>query len=143
MIRHGTPPFLECSSRGDHRFSAFYAKILGRGGKSIEELYQAAKVFADGRTGLGWRDAKGRQAINQKEVQVFYGQLWDEYIAENPDLLKVLLAATGLQDVFGQTGHACQATELWRIRNATMQPSDRSLCLDSAASVGQLVESAG
>jgi hypothetical protein len=26
--------------------------------------------------------------------------------------------APGLSDMFGQVGHACQAEELWRIRNA-------------------------
>ena len=44
MIKHGNPPYLECSSRGDKRFSAFYARIKG---KTIEEIYQSAKIFAD------------------------------------------------------------------------------------------------
>jgi hypothetical protein len=52
MIQHGTAPFLECSSRGDRRFSAFAARIKSRGNKSIEEIYQAAKRFEDGSTGL-------------------------------------------------------------------------------------------
>jgi hypothetical protein len=117
MIRHGNPPFLECSSRGDRRFSAFHARIRARGARSIEDLYQAAKVFADGRTGLGWRDAKGRKAINQAACTALYSALWDDYIAENPDLLAVIRSASGLSDMFGQVGHCCQATELWRIRN--------------------------
>ena len=114
MIRHGIAPFLECSSRGDKRFSAFYARVNG---KSIEEQYQAAKRFADGSTGLGWREAKGKQAINQSEVATLYSQLWDAYIEQHPELLSVLKSATGLSDMFGQPGHVCQATELWRIRN--------------------------
>lgn len=117
MITHGEAPFLECSSRGDVRFSAFYARVRYRGNQSIEELYQAAKVFAGGRTGLTWRRAKGKRAVNQDEVRALYSALWDEYIAENPDLLDVLRKAPGLSDVFGQAGRACQATELWRIRN--------------------------
>ena len=52
MIKHGTAPFWECSSKGDKRFSAFYARVDGR---SIEEQYQAAKIFEDGSTGLTWR----------------------------------------------------------------------------------------
>lgn len=48
MIRVGNAPYLECSSRGDKRFSAFYARIKSLGYKSIEELYQAKKVFANG-----------------------------------------------------------------------------------------------
>ena len=52
MIRHAAAPFLECSSRGERRLSAFAARIHGRGNRSIENIYQAAKVFADGSTGL-------------------------------------------------------------------------------------------
>lgn len=117
MVRHGVAPFLECSTRGDKRFSAFHARLRGR---SIEEIYQAAKVFEGGSTGLSWREAKGREPINTTEVRFLYSILWDEYIEENPDLLHVLTAASGLSDVFGQPGRVCQATELWRIRCAAL-----------------------
>lgn len=120
MIKHGTAPYLECSSKGDVRFSAFYARIKGRSNKSIEELYQAFKVFEDGKTGLNWREAKGKRAVNSKEAAQFYKQLWGEYIEENPALLKLLINATGLSDRFGQKNHCCQATELWEIRNNKM-----------------------
>jgi len=117
MIKHGVAPFLECSSRGDKRFSAFYARVEWSGiVRSIEDHYQAAKQFADGRTGLSWREAKGKRAINMDEVQVLYSKLWDKYIAEHPELQVVLKSTSGLSDMFGQPGHACQATELWRIR---------------------------
>lgn len=115
MIRHGEPPYLECSSKGDKRFSAFYAKV---GGKSIEEIYQASKIFEDSSTSLSWKEAKGRLPVNLDYCRRRYSQLWDEYIAVNPDLLKVLKEASGLSDIFGQEGHCCQATELWRIRNS-------------------------
>jgi hypothetical protein len=114
MIKHGNPPFLECSSRGDKRFSAFYAKVNG---KTIEEQYQAFKIFEGGLTNLSWREAKGKKAINQEEAFVFYKKLWKQYIQENPELLIVLKNANGLSDMFGQEGHCCQATELWEIRN--------------------------
>ncbi len=114
MIKHGVAPFLECSSRGDKRFSAFYAHVNG---KSIEHQYQAAKQFEDGSTGLHWRAAKGRKAINMDEIATLYSSLWDQYIATHPELLLVLQEATGLSDIFGQPNHQCQATELWRIRN--------------------------
>lgn len=131
MVRHGTAPFLECSSKGDRRFSAFYAKIKARDNRSIEEIYQGAKlfdlpVFDRGemrRSGLSWAAAKGRLAINQDEVTKLYAQLWDEYIAENPDLVPVLTAASGLSDLFGKEGSCCQATELWRIRCAALESS--------------------
>ena len=122
MVRCGYPPYLECSGRGDRRFSAFYARIRGRNNRSIEDIYQAAKVFEDGSTGLGWREAKGRKAVNQTEVTALYSRLWDEYITENPHLIPLLVGAEGLSDMFGQKGHACQAVELWRIRG---------LCIDA------------
>lgn len=119
MIKHGIAPFLECSGRGDKRFSALYARLrvdLFR--RSIEEIYQSRKVFANGETNLSWRAAKGRLPENISEVRLIYSQLWDYYIkVENPELLIILKQASGLSDIFGQVGHACQATELWRIRN--------------------------
>lgn len=115
MIRHGVAPFLECSSKGDRRFSAFFAVVNGT---SIEAQYQAAKVFSDGSTGLSWRAAKGKLAVNQEEVAVLYSKLWDQYIANWPVLLEVLHNVSGVSDIFGQPGRVCQATELWRIRNS-------------------------
>jgi hypothetical protein len=117
MIRHGEAPYLECSSAGDKRFSAYFARIRGRGHKSIEAIYQAAKVFKDGATGLPIDEARGLKPVNAVEVQRLYGQLWDEYISENIHLLIPLLQASGLSDKFGKPGRCCQATELWRIRN--------------------------
>ena len=116
MIRHGEAPFLECSSRGDKRFSAFYALVRGY---SIEHRYQSAKTFDENPQGfMNWKKAKGRKANNQEVCHLLYSDLWDEYIENNPKLLSVLKEATGLSDIFGQPGHCCQATELWRIRNA-------------------------
>jgi hypothetical protein len=117
MIRHGVAPFLECSSKGDKRFSAFFARIKSRGNKSIEDIYQAAKIFENGLTGLHWREAKGKYPINMEDCVILYSKLWKEYINENPDLLNVLKQASGLSDIFGQKGRQCQATELWGIRN--------------------------
>lgn len=114
MIRHGEAPYLECSSRGDRRLSAFYAKVNG---KTIEEQYQGAKVFEDGNTGLHWKKAKGRKPVNQEECHKLYSSLWDQYMNEHPELVQVIRSASGLSDRFGQEGHCCQATELWRIRN--------------------------
>ena len=121
MIKHGTAPYLEASSKGDKRFSAFYARIRQYNGKSIEEIYQASKIFPDGSTGLGWREAKGKKAINQEEVAILYSRLWDIYMTENPELLEVIKQQSGIKDMFGQPGHACQATELWRIRNLNQE----------------------
>jgi len=114
MIRIGEEPYLECSSKGDKRFSAFYAKVHG---KSIEQLYQAAKIFGDGSTGLTWREAKGRKPINIEELAILYKDLWREYLLDNPSFITILKRASGLSDVFGQEKHNCQAITLWELRN--------------------------
>ncbi len=116
MIAIGKFPFLECSSKGDKRFSAFYAKPKSLNNKSIEEAYQAMKIFDGGLTNLSWREAKGKKAINQSECEEAYIKWWKEYIEEN-NLIDILKSSTGLSDMFGQEGHICQATVLWRIRN--------------------------
>ncbi len=116
-MKYGSGPFLECSSRGDKRFSAFYANVNGR---SIEEQYQAAKIFEDGSTGLSWKDAKGRMAINASECATLYDNLWRQYISEHPELLIVLKRASGLSDMFAKKGSVSQARVLWKIRNENM-----------------------
>lgn len=116
MITIGSPPYLECSSRGDKRFSAFYARPAILNGRSIEEAYQAMKVFEDGSTGLSWRQAKGRKASNQQACADAYTQWWAAWV-EQEQLLPILQAAFGLSDFFGQPNHVCQALVLWDIRN--------------------------
>lgn len=126
MIRHGQAPFLECSSQGDKRFSAFYAKPKSLGGKSIEDAYQRMKVIDVGRgeggeggarlqTGLGWREAKGKPAVNIEDCQTAYKQWWREWVEEQ-GLIGVLLKVVGVSDLFGQVGHVCQASVLWELR---------------------------
>lgn len=115
MLRRGSAPFLECSTKGDRRFSAFAARPRSLKGRSIEEAYQGMKVFEDGRTGLGWREAKGRRAVNMAECQAAYEKWWREWVEEQ-DLISILTAATGLSDMFGREGSVCQAEVLWRIR---------------------------
>src|SRR3990167_9295610 len=95
MIKHGNPPFLECSSRGDKRFSAFYARPKSLNGKSIEEAYQAMKIFANGTTGLSWREAKGKKPINHESCLWLYKTWFREWVEEQ-NLLPVLKGATGL-----------------------------------------------
>lgn len=122
MVKRGEPPYLECSTKGDTRFSPFYARPSCLDGFSIEEAYHAMKVYDDGTTGLTWRAAKahaakGHRVVNQEECNRMYAYLWDEYIRENSVLLPVLREASGLSDIFGKESGPCQAIELWRIRN--------------------------
>ena len=129
MLTVGRAPFLECSTKGDTRFSPFYAKVKG---VSIEDAYHAKKILRspipvlfgeDKRTGLGWREAKELQRggwvlTNPKSCAKLYSRMWDDYMRENRDLLKVLKRASGLSDMFGQpTSIVCQVIELWRIRD--------------------------
>lgn len=116
MLRFGTQPYIECSTKGDKRFSAFCARPRSLRGKSIEEAYQAMKVFADGTTGLTWHDAKGKRGcVNLTECYSAYRRWWREWVKEQK-LEGDLILASGLSDVFGQSGHICQAEVLWNIR---------------------------
>lgn len=113
MIRHGEEPYLECSTKGDRRFSAFGARVFG---STIEEFYQLSKLFADGSSPTTWREGKGRHAVNSQELEKIYEDLWRHYLFLRPELYAVLAEASGLSDLFGQKGHVCQATVLWKLR---------------------------
>lgn len=112
MLRFGDAPYLECSSKGDKRFSAFYAIVEG---ESIEKLYQAYKIFEDGSTGLSWKEAKGKIPVNIQTCRIFYTYLWNKYYQAHPELKDVILNYNGFTDIFGQEGHACQAEEIYKI----------------------------
>lgn len=118
MLKRGTAPYLECSSRGERRLSAFYARPSSLNGRSIEDAYQAAKVFDNGETNLHWRQAKGRKAVNAQECADYYDRLWKEYINEHPELQQIIKQASGLSDMFGKEGNVCQAEILWRIKQS-------------------------
>jgi len=119
MLRRGTAPYLECSTRGDRRFSAFHARPTTLKGRSIEEAYQAMKILPDGRTNLSWREAKGHRAVNHADCVTAYTLWWREWVSEQ-NLMPVLIAASGLSDMFGREGSVCQADVLWTLRNEYM-----------------------
>lgn len=120
MLRFGNAPHLECSTRGDRRFSAFVARPASLRGLSIEEAYQTSKILADGTRPRTWREGKGKKAVNAPELAHLYDRWWLEWVTQE-NLLPLLQAATGLQDTFGQPGHLCQAEVLWRIRNGLLR----------------------
>lgn len=108
----------ECSSIGDKKFSAFYAKINGR---TIEDLYQTdCKGF---RT---IKEGKGKPTLNGQG----YDQLWKEYLGlwrqwalENEDdLFELALLAIDngymVRDSFANTSNN-QARALAEILNET------------------------
>lgn len=80
----------ECSSKGDKRFSALFAKLLD--GRTIEEAYQL-DVKGYRTITNNWRDAKGKQPLNgktQTELWKEYLALWELWSIENPDLIQEL-----------------------------------------------------
>jgi len=116
MLVFGYPPILECSSKGDKRFSAFYARLKSYNYQSIEELYQASKIFEGGITNLSWREAKGKKAINQEQLKDIYHELWVQYFKENLNLYNVIKQYNGFSDIYGQPNHNCQAESIYKIR---------------------------
>ena len=86
---------LECSIRGDRRFSSLFAKVTINGReRSIEEWFQDAKRTADGR-----KAGKGKpfdyivdpftgDKLPGSEAQWMYRGLWITYFAKNPELVK-------------------------------------------------------
>ncbi len=115
MVKVGKPPYLECSTKGDKRFSALCAYPPHGDGWSIEEVYQANKILEDGSTGLPWREAKGKKAINQEQCNELYRLLWQDYLDANPDLVEFLLEQSGLSDCFAKPGSTNQAEVLWSL----------------------------
>lgn len=114
MLKFGNYPYLECSSKGDKRFSAFYAKIRSKNNKSIEEIFQCSKII-NGKKVSSWREGKGKKADNCEELSVLYMNLWIEYFKENPELLNVIKKYKGFSDIFGKPGCNCQAECIYKI----------------------------
>lgn len=104
---------LECSSKGDKRFSAFYARIKKYNNQSIEALYQNSKRTKDGSIpGKGkkvdymvWNNKKYKPSSLSK----LYEHLWRVYFKENPKLLEYACQFDTFTDMF--RGHCinCQA----------------------------------
>lgn len=108
------PNGYECSSKGDTRFSALFAKLPD--GRTIEEAYQLdVKGFRT--VTENWRDAKGKPALNGKSSSVLFNEyleLWELWACNNPDLINELEEKSRnkvLTDMFA-TGHVNQAHAL-------------------------------
>jgi hypothetical protein len=118
-IRRLSMATLECSSKGDKRFSAFYAKVFAFGKwDSIENHYQLCKRFGDF-VPQTWRDAKGKKPthinINGKDYDVkylsmFYKLLWISYLDNNKELVEYAKQFDNFHDMFkGKNTVNCQA----------------------------------
>lgn len=109
----------EVSSKGDKRFSAFYAKLSN--GKSIEEVYQLdLKGYRKITNNL--KEAKGKPPlinISKEDLWIQYKELWKQYLENNPDLfdeLKTLASGKVLTDMFASSD-VSQARALCEILN--------------------------
>lgn len=101
--RHGG---YEVSSKGDKRFSAFYARL--KDGRTIEEAYQldikGYRIYGNNPM-LG----KGKPPLNKsKDMYAEYLNLWWEWAQDNIDLMRELyhLARANnnvLSDMFANT----------------------------------------
>lgn len=78
----------ECSSKGDKRFSAFYAKMPD--GRSIEQHYQCdVKGYQPG--GTDWKLGKGKPPLDAStDTWAEYLALWELWSWANPELIKEL-----------------------------------------------------
>ncbi|MFC6455943.1 DUF6977 family protein [Paenibacillus vulneris] len=109
---------LECSSKGDKRFSAFYAKVKTWNKlDSIENHYQLCKRFGDFKPS-SWKDAKGKQPthieLNGKQYNLmylsqWYKMLWVKYLDDNPELVEYAKGFDDFNDIFKGKSLNCQA----------------------------------
>jgi len=95
----------EVSSKGDKRFSAFYAKIkTSKGMRSIEDLYQTeVKGYKTMQEGKGKPALTG---ISRQEQYLQYKEMWVQFANENPKLMQELAEKTQgkqLTDMFANT----------------------------------------
>lgn len=111
------PKVLECSSRGDRRFSALFANVTIKGKtQSIEVWYQNAKRTADGK-----RAGKGKtfdhivcpftgDKLPAGEASNLYKGLWITYLSKNPDLVAYAEGFDSFHDMFRRENTVnCQA----------------------------------
>lgn len=112
------PDVLECSSKGDKRFSALHAKVsVFNQEDTIENHYQLVKRFGD-KAPKTWKEAKGKPfthvEINNKKldkqfITQWYKLLWTKYLDENPGLAEYARLFKDYNDIFKGNSYNCQA----------------------------------
>lgn len=123
----------EVSSKGDRRFSAFYARLGD--GRTIEAHYQCdVKGYQPG--GADWRLGKGKPPLRTGvDLLAEYVALWREWAAMNPSLLEELRCYPVLSDRFATTP-VNQAHALALILNETATPHDVAASATRSTSPG-------
>lgn len=105
---------LECSSAGDKRFSAYYAKVNIFGfNSSIENHYQNCKIFYDYEA-----NPKGKYPdfikingvdLSPEYLTSYYKLLWCIYLDKNPKLVEYAKQFDDYNDKFKGKSVNCQA----------------------------------
>lgn len=110
---------LECSSKGDKRYSAFYARVSVFGvTDTIENHYQMSKRIGDF-VPATVKDIKGKRpthfvvgkyTFDIKYLTAWYNLLWTKYLDCNPDLVAYANQFDDFNDMFkGRRTVNCQA----------------------------------
>lgn len=110
---------LECSSKGDNRYSAFYARVkVFNKVDSIENHYQLSKRIGNF-VPKTWRDVKGKTPthfhINGKDYDLkyfscWYKLLWVKYLDQHLELVEYAAQFDEYNDIFkGRKTTNCQA----------------------------------
>jgi hypothetical protein len=108
---------LECSSRGDKRFSALYAQVTIFGEtKTIEKHYQEAKRGARGNVpGKGQPVdhiiLKGKR-LESRFLTPWYNFLWGIYLDTHPELVEYARQFDDYKDMFRGRAVNCQADSI-------------------------------
>lgn len=126
---------LECSSRGDRRFSALYAKVtFDSYSDTIEGHYQGCKRFNGAEPPYGrvkgkkpdYIEIKGKK-LEVKYLTPFYNLLWLIYLDNHPDYVEFLKQCDDYSDMFKGKAYNCQADV---IRKYIKECRDSILCDD-------------
>lgn len=112
---------LECSSRGDKRFSAMYARVQYEGVMdTIENHYQKVK-----RDAYGHIPGKGKKVdhiivydakLPPEYLTQFYKFLWFSYFKKNMELIEVIHEYDTFSDMFRGHSINCQADIITDVR---------------------------
>ena len=136
------PRTLQCHSRGDVRFSPFGARVRMFGRlDNIENHYQSAKVFENGRGPADWREAREMKRAKLRQIgwrigprllktrqdrgdpKVFaledfgiqlYCLLWCKYIRCHPELVEHARGFDAFEDPFAGNFPFSQA-KVWEL----------------------------
>lgn len=114
---------LECSSKGDKRFSALFAKVNVSGiFDSIENHYQLCKRARNDKGEVivpkNWKDLKGKKVdffvmngitFPESYLTQYYKLLWVKYLDANPTLVSYASEFDDFNDIFKGKSVNCQA----------------------------------